>query len=195
MTRFALFIVQLMVYGIVQSLAADAVVVEYTNRAQWEASVGAYTTITFAEIPPNSVLHNQYLSSGIQFSGMNSFTETSIHYPDSHGAVGFGPIHVLLTDGFVTEPRQWISVEYRGGLAFRLYRDSNLIFQSSFFMAPLGGGFAGIVSSVPFDEVQIFDPIDGIVVIDNLYFGIPAPGALAVFGFAALFGGARRRRW
>ena len=46
----------------------------------------------------------------------------------------------------------------------------------------------------PFDEAWILDPGGGAELIDNLFFGdvIPAPGAMALFGGAAIT--ARRRR-
>ena len=53
----------------------------------------------------------------------------------------------------------------------------------------------GIISDQPFDAVRSFDTAGDGQFIDNLYFGdvIPAPGAMAMFGLAALTTRRRRR--
>jgi hypothetical protein len=55
--------------------------------------------------------------------------------------------------------------------------------------------FVGFYSTTPFDAV-IAQDVDGVVTLDNVYFGpgIPAPGGLAVLGLFAAITASRRRR-
>ncbi|MDZ4756203.1 MAG: hypothetical protein SGJ11_17135 [Phycisphaerae bacterium] len=59
-------------------------------------------------------------------------------------------------------------------------------------------GFNGIVSTMPFDRVQLNDIIgsgNNDVFIDNMHFStIPAPQAVAVLGFGAAMLSRRRRQ-
>ena len=56
------------------------------------------------------------------------------------------------------------------------------------------GNFAGVLSSQPFDEVVISDWLDDQVTLDDLHFGVPAPGAWALLILGGLGRQRRRRR-
>jgi MYXO-CTERM domain-containing protein len=55
--------------------------------------------------------------------------------------------------------------------------------------------FAGLLSLVSFDQAIIYRPpeVSDLVVIDNLYFGVPAPVALPLLALAGVVGRRRRR--
>jgi hypothetical protein len=52
--------------------------------------------------------------------------------------------------------------------------------------------FAGLISSQAFDAALVFDPIGTLVVLDNLHFGVPAPGVLPLLALAGIVGARRR---
>jgi hypothetical protein len=59
-------------------------------------------------------------------------------------------------------------------------------------------GFSGITSfsvAISYISVQVYPVPAGVnySAVDNLYFGVPAPGAVALLGVAGLVGGRRRR--
>jgi hypothetical protein len=61
------------------------------------------------------------------------------------------------------------------------------------YRSPYLNSFIGFLSDSYFDRVEITAAGGFDAVIDNLYFGVPAPGALWVFGAAWLLHGRRRR--
>ncbi|MCH8166014.1 MAG: PEP-CTERM sorting domain-containing protein, partial [Planctomycetes bacterium] len=89
-----------------------------------------------------------------------------------------------------TTPQAWIGVDYPGLLRIELFSAGRLIFTSNTHGKFLGN-FLGLISTELFDAAVLIDPA-GDVFIDDLHFGVPAPGAVFLFGLAALC--ARRRR-
>ena len=83
-------------------------------------------------------------------------------------------------------PQAWIGVDFPGDLQIDLFSKGRLI-HTSVFIAGGIGNFGGIVSSKLFDPAFLIDPVDGAVFIDDVHFGVPAPGALWLLGVAALF--------
>ena len=109
---------------------------------------------------------------------------------DGAGVDGFGDIEIAFTT-----PQAWIAVDYPGAVQFKLYSLGELIYTSSGF-SDKGeiGEFAGLLSTNMFDAVIISNPISGKAFIDDLHFGVPAPGTLALLGLAAVLPKRRRRR-
>ncbi len=88
-------------------------------------------------------------------------------------------------------PQKWIGAHYPGNLLYQLLSGGDVIYTSLPYSAPGLGEFYGVVSDQMFDEVKIIND-SGLLSIDNIYFGVPAPGAVSVFGL--WFVGGRRRR-
>lgn len=132
---------------------------------------------------------------GVLFADGNDIISccSEVIYPeDGAGLDGNGNI-TLLFDA----PQSWIAADFPGGLRIELYRGGELIYTSSVFgiSKKSAGHFAGLVSSAHFDMAVLMDvPVDFEAEIDNLYFGVPAPGALWMLGFAAVCSGPRGRR-
>ena len=170
--------------------AAHCAVVEYTNKPTWQGAAGNYSTITFTELPVNTLITNQYSNLGVLFTDNSDYIFQNQAFVNDgyglNGALDFTTLHF-------TQPMYSIAADFPGSLDFRLYYLGNLIFQSTHFGNGGPGWFAGLVSDNPFDKVVIFD--SGLF-IDDLHFGpaIPAPGALALAAIAGAFSSRRRRR-
>ncbi len=135
---------------------------------------------------------DEYVELGVLFDGSdNTGPFDLITYPnDGFGLDGNGNI----TLDFLV-PQAWIGVDFPGNLEIELYREGVLIYHSGLF--GFGGGignFGGIVSSELFDRAILMDvPIDFEAEVDDIFFGVPGPGAVPLLGLAALWPPRRRR--
>ena len=173
------------------ALPAHAGVTEFTDRADWEAAVGPFSSIDFTGFPKFTIITNQYQDLGITFTDGTDAIRFSNAFPnDNRGLDGNDDIHL----SFDT-PQTWIGVDFPGDVRVLLFSGRELIHFSSFFTAgPDGvGGFAGLVSTELFDAALILDPADDAVFIDDLHFGVPAPGGLMLLALAGIWPRRRRR--
>ncbi len=174
------------------SLAASADVVEFHDRAEWEAAVGSFTTIDFILPPSGTPISDQYSDLGVHF-GEWIFSHNSGSYQNDgwgiHGAVDGAWVH------FDT-PQHWVGLDHPGTTNIELYRDGELIHTTGTFGSSGAGFFGGVMSSVAFDEIYIFrHGPNNFVFIDDLHFGamVPGPGGLALLALAGAFTARRRR--
>jgi hypothetical protein len=165
-------------------------VTEYNDRASWEAAVGAFTSIRFTEVPVNVIVTDQYASYGATFTDGDDFSLASAAFiNDGTGLHGSPTGSISIT---FAAPQHWIAVDFPGDIQFALLRAGEVVHTSGLFGVGGVGNFGGLVSTEPFDAVRLYDPFDPVVVIDDLHFGVPAPGALMLLCVAAL--APRRRR-
>jgi hypothetical protein len=162
--------------------AADVEI--YYDKADWEAAVGAYTTIDFTGFPEGTLITDQYADLGVLFTDGNDFIDLNDTAFPNDGAGLLGNMFDDIELAF-DQPTSWLGLEFPGGLWLRLYRDGELMYTSPVFD---GAYFTGLVSSEPFDAVDIIDVSGESVAIDDLHFGppIPAQGALALLAVAGL---------
>ncbi len=164
----------------------------YTNFDQWKAANGSnYTTMNFVFSQP-VLLTTQYLPLGVTFPDAEEVAAPlGVAFPiDGWGVWGSGSGDGDVHLKFLT-PQKWIGAHYPANLLYQLLSGGNVIYTS-----PTHGGFGpglfyGVVSDQMFDEVKIINQ-SGLLYIDNIYFGVPAPGAVSVFGLWFVRG--RRRR-
>ncbi len=167
---------------------AQGGVVEYFDRATWEAAVGDFTTIGFTGFPGGTFITDQYADLGILFTdGNDSIFLSEPAFPnDGAGLDGNGDIGVAFDT-----PQAWIGVDFPGFLTIELYSGGELIHTAEFGFGGVGN-FGGLISSQLFDAAVLIDPLDQ-AAIDDLHFGVPAPSALWLLAVAALLPRRRRR--
>ena len=172
--------------------ALGGFVEEFTDKDEWIAAVGRFTTIDFTGFPDGTFITDQYADLGVLFVGGNENIFLSDNAFPNDGAGlddgGFTPIAV----SFDT-PQAWIAVDFPGTVQFELFSGGELIYTSSAFGGGGAGFFAGLVSTELFDAAVIDDPGDFSVAIDDLHFGVPAPATLALLALGSLFSTRRRR--
>ena len=171
--------------------AAQADLVEYRDKAEWQAAVGEFATLDFTGFQNGEVLSDQYSDLGVLF-------------PDGNDTVRLSP-SIFLNDGWGVKdndgpitihfdtPRRAFAADYPGFVSFFLYRTGDLVGHVDFLPGGVGN-FAGVVSEVTFDMVEVVDVTGGDVLMDDLYFSIPSPGSIALLIATCARTGSRRRR-
>ncbi len=170
--------------------ALGGFVEEFTDKDSWISAVGDFTTIGFTGFPNGTFITDQYADLGILFTdGNDSINFSPTAFPnDAWGLDGNGDISV----SFDT-PQAWIGVDYPGFLSIELYTGGRLFFSSNLYGGGVGN-FLGLVSTEFFDAAVLVESAPGFVAeIDDLHFGVPAPGALWLLAVAALLPRRRRR--
>ena len=161
---------------------------EFTDKDEWIAAVGQFTTIDFTGFPDGTFITDQYADLGILFTdGNDSIVFAGSFINDGVGLGGNGNISM----SFDT-PQAWIGVDHPGFLSIELYSEGRLFFASNLWGGGVGN-FLGLVSTELFDAAVLIDPLDRLAFIDDLHFGVPAPGALWLLAVAALMPRRRRR--
>jgi hypothetical protein len=169
--------------------SAHAEVTWLGDKDEWFATVGPVTTIDFTGFPDGTSITDQYSNLGVLFTGGGesiSCCADSIFPNDGAGLTSHSGIHLAFLD-----PQESIALDFTGAVQFELYSEGELTYTSPEFGVGTGI-FVGLVSTEPFDMAVIFDPLDSLVVIDDLHFGVPAPSSLAALSLGLLL--ARRRR-
>ena len=162
--------------------------IEFTDKDEWIAAVGRFTTMDFTGFPPGTFITDQYADLGILFTDGNDSIHFTPSFPnDGVGLDGNGDISVAFDT-----PQSWIGVDFPGALQIELYSSGRLIYTSSIVGAGGIGFFLGLISDDLFDAAVLIDPL-GEASIDDLHFGVPAPGALWLLAVAALLPRRRRR--
>ncbi|MCH8150792.1 MAG: hypothetical protein IH830_00280 [Planctomycetes bacterium] len=171
--------------------ALGGFVEEFTDKDEWIAAVGRFTTIDFTGFPDGTPITDQYADLGVLFVGGTEHIFLSDFLFPNDGAGLRGPFTNIVTQ--FDEPQLWIAVDFPGLIQFELFSGGNLIYTSSVFDDILGP-FAGLLSTQPFDMVVLDNPADLSVAIDDLFFGVPGPGGLPLLALATLFSLRSRRR-
>ena len=177
--------------AVISASAAHAFdVTEFDDKAQWEDTVGHFTTLDFTGFEHAEPIVDQYADLGAVFNPVVfAWGPFDIAFPND--GWGFRSQIPFLVE--FDSLQNWVAVDHPGTIAMDLMLDGEVIYESS----TMGGGglgfFSGIVSELEFDAVRLYRPSGNPVFGDDIHFGaIPAPGALLVFGMAGLIG--RRRR-
>jgi len=163
----------------------------YTNLETWLNDVPPVEVIEFSEFPNGTQIDDEYADLGANFTnGFYTINDASA-FLDDWGLDGNNDTIVIEFD----QPFNTVGVLFPGLMHLILYNDGELVAWTEDQGGGGSGFFAGLITDAPFDEVWLVDS-SGEVNLDNLYFSfepIPAPGALALLGIAALAGCRRRR--
>ena len=164
-------------------------IIDPSEQPLWETLVGDFTTITFMEIPPVLDLDDEYQELGVTFGGdLNTFFFTPSFVNDGVGLDGNTEVRLTFD-----VPITAFAMDFPGITDVAYFRDGERIPGGGAFGGGGVGFFYGFVSTVPFDEVLLFDDF-GEVFIDDLYFGppIPTPGSAALLLVAGILRRPRR---
>ena len=162
-------------------------VIEFTDKDEWIDAVGEFTTIGFTGFEIGTFITDQYADLGILFTdGNDSIHNTCSFVNDCWGLDGNGDIAVAFDT-----PQLWIGADFPGILRIELYRDGRLFYVSKDYGVGIGL-FVGLLSAKPFDAALLIDAA-GEAAIDDLHFGVPAPGTLPLLALGALWTRRRRR--
>jgi hypothetical protein len=169
----------------------NADLVEFRIKSDWEAAVGSFTTLDFTGFENNEILFDQYMDLGVTFTDGNDLIRlVPALYPNDDWGVRSGSDSPIRFE--FSTPQRWLAADYPGGLTYRLFLDDEIVGEADFLTSGVGN-FAGIISDVAFDRVEIWDITGGVVLADDIYFGIPTPGVLAaLIGSSVLFGSRKR---
>ena len=171
-------------------------VIEFTDKDEWIAAVGRFTTIDFTGFPDGTFITDQYADLGVLFTdGADVIRFAPNAFPnDEWGLDGNQQIDLLFDT-----PQAYIAVDFPGFLMIELFSGGELIYTSGLLGIGGVGNFGGLISSELFDAAAIFDPFDDNVAIDDLHFGVPAPGAVWILALVGVYATRRRRcqitRW
>ena len=170
------------------ALPVSAGVIEFTDKDEWINAVGEFTTIGFTGFEIGTFITDQYADLGILFTDWNDSIQFSpTAFPnDEWGLDGNGDIAVAFDT-----PQLWIGADFPGILRIELYRDGRLFYVSKDYGVGIGL-FVGLLSTKPFDAALLIDAA-GEAEIDDLHFGVPAPGTLPLLALGALWTRRRRR--
>jgi len=172
------------------SLRAD--VIEYTDKGEWQAAGGEFTTIGFTGYPDGTWIFEQYAYLGVHFvDGADLIVCCDfVTFPmDGAGLDGNAEIHLVFDAPIYT-----IAADFPGNLMFDLYNDGELMYSSSMMGVGGIGNFGGLISTSPFDEAIIHSWEEFQVFLDDLHFGPPIPGASGLGLLGVAFVGIVRRR-
>ncbi len=170
-------------------VACGGFVEEFTDKDSWIAAVGDFTTIDFTGFPDGTFITDQYADLGILFTDGDETIHMSASYiNDGWGLRGNGIITVAFDS-----PQAWIGVDFPGLLSIELFSGGRLFYTSSIAGGGGAGFFLGLISSELFDAAVLIDPFGLDAEIDDLHFGVPAPGALWLLALAALLPRRRHR--
>jgi hypothetical protein len=173
-----------------QACAAVEVFFDFT---EWQSALTSTTTIDFTGLPNGFGISDQYADQGVLFPPNDTFILHGFStFPNDgaglHSGVASGEIAATLL-----EPQFGIAFHFAGLMQMELSHEGQAVFLSDIYGGGVGN-FVGFVADSPFDGAVLFDPLDPVAVIDDLHFGVPAPGALGLIAIAAMVGGRRRRQ-
>ena len=163
-------------------------VIEFTDKDEWIAAVGEFTTIDFTGFEVGTFITDQYADLGILFTdGNDTIHHTGSFVNDGAGLDGNGDIAVAFDT-----PQLWIGVDFPGFLDIELYYQGKLFHTGVFGFGGVGN-FGGLLSTQPFDAAVLAEVGGFEAAIDDLHFGVPAPGSFALLALGALTQRRRRR--
>ena len=188
---------------VVMTQAASAAMVTFTNGTLWSTFL-AYQGETVATEDFNS--YNGFYASGLSgnaggipwtasapgdlYAGLGFMSTNNadalLTFTLSRGVQGVAGNFFATDASFNTLPAI-IGVQLVDGSAYVGYATSAVDFVGFY---STGAAIASISVSV----ASIFPYGNQFATVDNLYFAVPAPGAIALIGVAGLIGGTRKRR-
>ncbi|MBX3373310.1 MAG: hypothetical protein KF817_05695 [Phycisphaeraceae bacterium] len=181
--------------AVLSQSAAGAIT--YTDQKDlWLSQTTDVEVITFTEHPVGTWLDDHYHEShGLIFAGPTEFITHDTAFHDLQGMKTFTGVADLRFDTPITA---FAFDNYFGTVYVRLFSGTDMIGEYPFW--GLIPNFGGILSTIPFDRIVLWDPSDAVLAIDDIMFThhalVPGPGGAAMAllaGWSAVTGRRRRR--
>ncbi len=178
---------------VVSSNATAGIIFSSTSKDEWSSYVNnKYTTIGFADVF-QQIVTEQYADLGVHFTDADDYGVSNSKFVDGFGIKGHFMFGGSITVGF-DSPQMWTAVNFLGHVKLEIFYEDVLVGTKSDLQTGIFNKFQGIVSDTQFNKLVISDWAGGLPFVDDLHFGgpIPAPGAIGIFGLAAIAGSRRR---
>ncbi len=167
------------------SATAHAATVEYTDSGAFFADVGAVTTADFTGFVLNEQIVDQYAGIGITIpTGPTAYGPATVLYPQD----GWGVISASGFEAQLDTPATAMAIDFAGTVRIELYDDAGALVHSSSTVAsgggasPVPGAFLGLVSTVPFSSIRVYDTVDNVPNIDDLHVAFSSGPSLDIVG-------------
>ena len=126
--------------GVLMAVPARAGVIEFTDKDEWIAAVGPFTTIDFTDYPAGTVITDQYADLGVLFTdGNDNIFCCDETYLLNDGAGLSGNFPPLSPDFHLSFPipQRWLAVDFPGAIQITTSIGGKC------FHVPLGPGCGG----------------------------------------------------
>jgi len=179
-------------------MAAAGFTVFQGDGAAWFEATPPFSEITFADLPVNTLVTEQYASLGAYFTDTNGNWVIG-YFPATYVQDGWG-LNGNSSVELTFDAPMWSFASFFPGLAkFSFFADDVHLFTSDLLGGSGTNKFAGFTTDIAFDRVfivggppDIFGNPDKVFFDDFYFSSVPAPGVLC--GFAVMLLGSRRRR-
>lgn len=189
---FHRFIPLLFICSVSCAQQACAAVEIFFDFTEWQNALTSVTTIGFTGFPDGTGITNQYEQEGVVFAPPPSFVLNGFDtFPNDGAGLHGSSFSDQIVANFL-EPQYGIAFHFPGTLQIQLSFQNQFVFLSDELGGAGIGHFVGFVLDTPFDGAVVTDPLS-VVVIDDLHFGVPAPGVLPLLALAEVMGKRRSR--
>jgi hypothetical protein len=189
----ATFCCAAVIFGFCSPAGAGVQEFEDEERPLWfdaASDLGPITTIGFSEFGDGVLITEQYAHLGVHFTFLGNFTigeSFSVFPQDGWGLDGNTMIRLEFDD-----VQSGIAFDFPGAAEVDLFRDGELVHDSSRFGGSGAGRFGGVVG-IEFDLAIIVDWTGDQVFLDDLHFvSVPVPGGLTLVGMLLALPSRRR---
>jgi hypothetical protein len=143
-------------------------ITNFTNYDDWAAAMGSATIYEnrYAELGGGVTVTDQYQAVYATYTDGDDVTYSYTESTDGMLLQGNGRINITFD-----MPMMGIGINFPGAMQVIGYMEGSVVFTSDPFGESGTFFFGGVVSTEPFDAVEILDWVDDTVYIDDVFYG------------------------